>query len=343
MVLLIVLAAALLVFLTLTYFAKPKQFSAPVRNALICSAHSDDCVIVGAEYAAKGLEYGRQINVVYLTCSATDPLSTIAITRRNEAVQAWQSLGVGNLTFIDLPESPIEGPPSYDGSHITRASNILLDLIHRLPPVAAIIIPAAGESHIDHQNMRAIALDAIKRSERTDLEALEVPEYNNFLSFIHAPQRTLNTIIRTIPLAHRIVPIYSGPANFVDGEPGSTFRGTLSIKRKMLTYFKSQDVQLILKYFGYHTLYRVSKSTPLYRRTYRALGATADWTVIFGYALFLAITFVTFQFFADFLPRPLTVPVAILVASLYAIKYLRHSSSLPTALFVWAASLGLSV
>src|SRR5260370_35832010 len=111
-VLLLMVAAAL----TYCVLARaPRSFLDLPRDVLICAAHSDDCVIMGAEYCHGAVKSGRSVRIIYLTCSGPHSEADISRTRRAEALAAWSALGVHeeNLTFIDLSESPVRGPLSY--------------------------------------------------------------------------------------------------------------------------------------------------------------------------------------------------------------------------------------
>src|SRR5262249_18303239 len=72
----------------------PKNFPDPPRHVLICAAHSDDCVIVGAEYAYGAIKNDLSVRVAYLTCSGPNPEAEISRTRTAEALKAWSTLGV---------------------------------------------------------------------------------------------------------------------------------------------------------------------------------------------------------------------------------------------------------
>ena len=51
----------------------PKPLRDPACHVLICVAHSDDCVIIGAEYAYGAIRNGLSVRVAYLTCSGPHP------------------------------------------------------------------------------------------------------------------------------------------------------------------------------------------------------------------------------------------------------------------------------
>src|SRR5262249_48321593 len=158
---------------------------------LICAAHSDDCVIIGVEYAYGAIQQGFSVRIAYLTCSGPDPDAEISRIRRMEALAAWSSIGVphDNFTFADLTQSPIGESARYSDQDVARAREIFKTLILSLPKDAAVIVPADGESHVDHGTVRKICLEAILDAKREDLIVYESPEYNGFLSLLHCPER----------------------------------------------------------------------------------------------------------------------------------------------------------
>lgn len=288
------------------FFNAPKPFLEPSRDVLICAAHSDDCVIMGAEYAYEALTEGRSIYIVYLTCSGDDPETEISKKRQREAISAWKSLGVPveNMTFLDLPQTDIGCPSCQSEPSLSQAHLILVDLVNNLPKDSAIILPAAGESHSDHRMMRKLALKATNGSKRPDLVIYETPEYNNYYSIVHAPSKSLRYVVRVIPLMSRVVSTYKGPCNFVNGGAGLVFQDTpegLRIKKNLLKTFESQDGNLLIHYFGYPSLYRqilnplkvMEESSKLYRfNGSQFIGISVDLilTTIASLATFLGWT-----------------------------------------------------
>jgi hypothetical protein len=203
-----------------------------------------------------------------------------------------------------------------------------------------------------------VSLEVIVGSQREDLLVYESPEYNAFLSLIHCPKRAFWTVLRHIPLLNRIVKPYTGPPNYVDGAPGFVFRDTprrLARKKELLGYFPSQNVALLIHYFGYETPYRKVSVSERHRgpnkvRHFTAFGCCCDASVLaFGYTL-LTITFLTTYEVAKALTLAFTplIPVdkcLILLggglASAYFARRLRRTASLETSLVVWAAAFGI--
>jgi LmbE family N-acetylglucosaminyl deacetylase len=354
----LLLAAAVLICSVLA--GTPKPLRDPPRDVLICSAHSDDCVIMGAEYAYGAVQNGLSVRIAYLTCSGPDPDAEISQTRRVEALAAWSALGVPkeNLAFINLSQSPINGPPSYSDRDIEGAREIFKTIILSLPKNAAVIVPARGESHVDHRTVREVSLHAVVDSKRDDLLVYETPEYNALLSLVHCPKRTIWTVLRHLPSLNRLVKPYAGPSNYVNGPPGFVFRdtpGRLAKKKELLTYFPSQDGDLLVRLFGYETPYRRVALSEHLRGPNKALCFSAFGRCCDPSALALGFAVLGMLFFVGHkVARGLTIALSPalpvdkglallggLVASAYFVRRVRRTASLETSLFAWAAAFGL--
>lgn len=356
----ILLLSLMTAVLTLSILAaRPKPFRDPARHVLICCAHSDDCVIMGAEYAYGAIQCGLSIRIVYLTCSAPHPDTDVARTRKAEALKVWSSLDVPykNFTFINLSQSPVAGPLGYSDRDITRATESLKAAVLSLPENAAVIVPAQGESHVDHRIARKISLQAIIDSKRQDLLVYETPEYNAFLSFVHCPKRAIRAILTFVPLLNRLLMPYVGRSNYVKGPPGLVFRDTadrLAMKKQLLRCFSSQNGDRLALSFGHKTLYRQVSLTKSLREPTKASGIPAFGAycgisvLAFGVAL-LGVAFLTAHeisrgLIIELSPMPADKYVGfigILVTTAYLVRRFRGTASLETSLFVWAAALGL--
>ena len=339
---------------------RPKYFCDPPRHVLICAAHSDDCVIMGAEYAYGVILTGLSVKIAYLTCSGPHPDAEISRTRRAEALAAWSAIGVPkeNLTFINLTESPVRGPRTYADQDIARAKEIFKTLILSLPERAAVIIPANGKSHVDHRTVRKLSLEAVVDCKRDDLLVYESPEYNGFLSLTRCPKKTIRAVVRQAPPLNRLIRPYAGPATYVSGPPGLVFRDTpnrLGKKRELLTYFPSQGDRLVQS-FGYETPYRkVSLAERIQEEPNRILcvpafgGCCGPSALALGFAL-LGVTFLTAHEVARGLTTMLSPALTQhmylpllggLVGCVYVVRRFHGTANLETSLFVWAAALGL--
>lgn len=357
-ILLVLLTAGVLTFIVIT--RTPKTFRDPPRHVLICCAHSDDCVITGAEYAYGAVEKGLSVRIAYLTCSATNPDTEIARIRKAEALAAWSTLGVPqeNFIFMNLSASPVRGPLSYSDQDIALARELFKTSILSIPQNAAIIVPARGEYHVDHKTVRKLSLLAIADCMREDLIVYETPEYNAFLSLVHCPKRAIRAVLRRVPSLHRLVKPYLGPSNYVEGCPGFVFRDTpkrLAKKKELLRHFSSQSGDLLLRLFGYETLYRRLSLARTPRAASGALcvsafGGRCDPSTLALALALLCATFLTAHEVARGLTTILspTLPIGKyllllsgLPASAYVIRRFRRTVSLESSLFVWAATLGL--
>jgi LmbE family N-acetylglucosaminyl deacetylase len=356
-VILLAVAGALLICGSLA--GAPRSFRDRPRPVLICVAHSDDCVIVGAEYAYGAIRESLPVSVLYLTCSGPSPESEISNIRRQEAIAAWSAADVpeSDLHFMDLKESPVPGPANYSDEDVASARDFLTGQILALPGDAALIVPAEGESHIDHRTVRAVALEAAELSRRQDLVIYEVPEYNSFLSLTLCPRRAVHTMLRAVPGMNRLLAPFAGPANYVRGRPGFVFRGDpnrLGEKRRLLRYFRSQDEDLLVRLFGYRTPYRKLSLSDLRRATdpkfqFHAFKHQCDISILALGISILALSFLiawqvaallTASFPSIYLDMALFV-IGAVVGAVYLIRCIRRRVALETCLFVWLVALGL--
>lgn len=228
------------------------------------AAHPDDCVIVAGEYALRAREAGKRVQVIYLTCGDRTPGSARALARRAEAIRAWAIAGVPEeeLSFFDLRETPLtDKRASYLPENYARVQIKLDALFRDLAGGSVVFIPADGELHPDHRELRELALTAYRRSVRHDIALYESPEYHAYFSLTRTPVRTLMYMVSSIPVVTRFVrPRSGGPPAFHDGPPGVVLKPDalrLEKKREMLRAFSSENPgDILVKLFGWPDNYR---------------------------------------------------------------------------------------
>ena len=230
----------------------------------IWGAHQDDCVILGGEFALETLQKGGQVHIVYLTCGDKDPNSKRARVRRTEAIHAWASAGLeeGDLTFLDLPESSLEELTRIDDHSLKTTRAAITRLLAQVPVDSVVIVPAAGESHVDHRLVRALVLDAA-REQRRSLRILEAPEYNRYFAIRYSPSRTARFLVESLPGGGRILSLRA-LRNLAPSFPNGA--GTLMLppdderlqrKRELLMRFESEDGDFLARTFGFRDKFRV--------------------------------------------------------------------------------------
>lgn len=271
--------------------ARPGDFAPDPGDLVVCAAHSDDCAIMAGEMAGPLLEAGHRVQIVYLTCSGHGPDDPEAKTRAAEARACWAHAGLaeGDLHFLDLPQSPVRGPRSYDAAALEAAQARLAGIFAALPQGAMVLMPAAHESHIDHRAMRTAARAALPGG----LRAYEVAEYNPLLSMMQVPGRVLNRMTRALPGLNRLLAHSHGAAGFAGGGPGAVFRGDpgrLAFKHALFEFFPSQDPALLRVHFGAPARYRALSADGLGWR-FDWLEGRADWSVAVLAALILGLAF----------------------------------------------------
>lgn len=238
---------------------------APPCDAVILAAHPDDCVIVAGEYAIRARAAGKRVRVVYLTCGDSSPATERAKKRRAEAIAAWGMIGVPetDLVFFDLPETPRESrSASYAPENRAKARATLGMLLQGLTEGTVVFIPAHGEIHPDHRELRSIALEAFRKVARSDVVLYESPEYHAYFSLTRSTARTLVYMLAAIPLVSRLVKREWARERpfFHNGGPGLMLApdaSRLEKKRAMLRAFDSENQDdIIVRLYGWPDLYR---------------------------------------------------------------------------------------
>lgn len=337
LVLIVSLAATLFFFLVSILRTRPAELDFNPADLTICAAHSDDCVIMGAEMAQQVLDAGHSVDIVYLTCSASSADMDIAKERAEEARTAWEAVGVSaeKLHFLNIPESPLGGLPNYGPEEIGRATDWLVNHFRKLSPGACVLIPAEGESHVDHCTMRSLSLLALERAGQAQKLALyEVTEYNSYLSMLQDPLAVLNRLALSLPLLGRVVPKRRAAPGFVSGPPGKRFHSpsALATKVAMLEAFRSQDPALLRHYFGIPSRYRRIKvpagaMKPADRRYFDFLGAKSDTSVLVFFALVASSVFGFFLTLAQSGPAVSAILGLLLAGPLFITLVRRRYSS----------------
>lgn len=251
--LLAIVAAALL--------RRPCIMTEPARPALILAAHQDDCAILAGGYAVFAKASGCRVQVAYLTCGASSPDQARAVTRRAESLAAWRALDVGedDVFFFGLSEHAVSAPSTWTDAERERARAWLGGLLRQLPPNGVVFLPAAGESHVDHRGLRRLALEAWNEVGRRDLLFLEGPEYNDYVSLLQSPAKTLAAIASRLPLLARLRPARPAWTGFAEGGVYWTLppdEQRMNRRRELLRAFVSEDGALLVHLFGWFERYR---------------------------------------------------------------------------------------
>ncbi|HEV8292543.1 MAG TPA: PIG-L family deacetylase [Tepidisphaeraceae bacterium] len=244
------------------FLYRPRVWREQMRDVLILAAHQDDCVVMAGEYAIEAVEAGRRVEVLYLTngdSKEESPWSERACRRKQEAMAAWGSIGVGpdSIHLLGFSAAPIPGPSRITDEHSREARRRIVELIAAMPKDSAVFIPAMGELHVDHRTLRQIALQALKQTGRDDLHIFEAPEYNSYLSLLRMPRKTFIYILAGIPLIRRwageMRREIAAPEEFPSG-PRATIMppdaARLERKRRMLEMFVSENGQKLARVFG---------------------------------------------------------------------------------------------
>jgi LmbE family N-acetylglucosaminyl deacetylase len=242
---------------------RPRTLVDPSRDVFIAAAHPDDCVILAGAYALRALADGRRVEVCYFTNGATLGDAERAAKRTEEARVAWRTAGLGNdaLEFFGLPEQGPSDPESRAAEDLDRVRTRLHARLDALAPGTAVFVPAAGESHVDHRVLRRLLLEAWRDSGRRDLVVYECAEYNDYLSFVQAPHKSLRAIVEAVPFVGPLVRSRGGTAwtGFIAGPPPWQLAPDTARARtrgELLRAFASEDGELLVQLFGGYERYR---------------------------------------------------------------------------------------
>lgn len=240
---------------------RPRVMTEPAKPALILAAHQDDCAILAGGYAIFAKAAGCPVQIAYLTCGASSPEQPRAVTRREESLAAWRALDVGadQVFFFGLSEHAVSAQSTWTAADREGARAWLAGLLRGMPVNGVVFLPAAGESHVDHRALRQLALEAWREVGREDLLFLEGPEYNDYVSLVQSPEKTLMALASRLPLLARFRPARPAWTGFAEGGAYWTLppnEQRMSRRRELLGAFVSEDGPLLVQLFGWFERYR---------------------------------------------------------------------------------------
>jgi LmbE family N-acetylglucosaminyl deacetylase len=131
----------------------PKVVDKPEgKRVLVLSPHFDDDVIGCGGTLHKHILAGDEVTVIYFTDGREgDPdfsnKEMLEAVRKEEARRATGILGIGNLIFLDEPETRLKANK--------RLLRILSDIFNKLAP-DLVYLPSFIENHIDHLELNRI-------------------------------------------------------------------------------------------------------------------------------------------------------------------------------------------
>lgn len=329
-----------------------------LSDVLILAAHQDDCVVLAGEYALWALNAGKSVTVVYLTSGAEDPKTLRAQTRSREALEVWAYAGVPeqNLHFLGYKQSEVNGACANSPSELLEANTKIEDIVRKAEVGTCIFVPAEGESHVDHREIRRIGLQAIKQSGRSDLSVFEAPEYNMYFSLIHSPGKALRYFSSILPLNSRFSHFFNGSyfPGYVRGGRAFQLPFADAIHRKkleMLRMFTSENGELLVKYFGWRNQFRPVQWLPLTREESfgiryvkvgeKRIGLTLVGLFLSFYLLSFGITWQFSQWLTDYLAGILGVSLVIICMLALFYSAFRGKKQIETQLFYVIGGLGM--
>ena len=273
---------------------RPALFEPKPSDLMIAAPHSDDCVVLASELAYDALADGCSIRIAYVTCSSSEPDDELAKVRQAEAIAAWASVDVprANLLFLDLPQSATGRVRADWDALYAQARKRLTNTIVGLPPNAAVVLPAFGESHPDHRMTRELTLASLAAAGRGDLIAYEVPEYNRHACLLRSPRRAATFALGSLPGIGGWFRRRGGSkgCGFVGGPralrfPPSEEKGQFRLD--LFRHFTSQGGEGLFRGFGHRKLHRRARPRPDGREAFRWAGLKVGGRTISPSALVL--------------------------------------------------------
>ena len=232
--------------------AKDKEFiTAGDENICIFAAHQDDGVIMAGGYAVQTIKNGGSVNVVYIFDGETGNGRKRNIVRMNESFKAWESAEVKkeNISFLDYDQYY----GLIDEEEIKSCINDVTDLL-RKNNFDIIFIPLYEGGHYQHDITNYVVSRAYLRS-GMKCKLYECPEYNAYYSLKYTPEKILSLVSKLIPFYK-----FKSPPSFI-GNGDRLYLDMsdeeLTLKRKMLQAFESQDVKGLLDLYGYTDSYQI--------------------------------------------------------------------------------------
>lgn len=128
-------------------------------NIMVFAPHPDDDIIGCGGSIARHISQGDQVTIVYMTSGEAGSLryeaSLLANLRENEARQAAQLLGAGELIFLRQPDGYLE----YTPAGLIR----IVDLVRQHRPTR-VYLPHSQEAVPDHHITYRLASEGIRRA-----------------------------------------------------------------------------------------------------------------------------------------------------------------------------------
>jgi LmbE family N-acetylglucosaminyl deacetylase len=126
------------------------------RRLLVLAPHPDDEVLGAGGTIARLSDAGAEVVVAVVTRGAPPLFTEDAVTNvRREAQAAHARLGVSRTVFLDHPAARLDEVPHHE---LNRA---LGDLLREVAP-DTLLLPFAGDIHLDHQLILLSALVAAR-------------------------------------------------------------------------------------------------------------------------------------------------------------------------------------
>jgi len=263
-----------LIFAEMVWFLARRRKRFPMKaqgeDILIVAPHQDDCVAMAGGYAIQTLKKGGKVKILYLT----DGPENDKVTRRNEALEAWQVLGLGDSALVFLPYHTLVGFTTRE--EMDRCIDDIAHWIQIFKP-QTIFVPLYEGGHFQHDVANYMVHCAIKQIGFSG-KIYEAPLYNFYVSLRTTPEKILSGFLRYVPFVNLCY-----PPEPIQNDPLFELEMTseeLETKKQMLSCFRTQQPHQLVARFGfpdrYQKFHSYDYSQPPFRYQY-SIARVINW------------------------------------------------------------------
>jgi LmbE family N-acetylglucosaminyl deacetylase len=232
---------------------------------------------MGGGYAIQTLKRGGKVTLLYITNGDQNDKTT----RREEALEAWTTIGLSGESLIFLEHDNLIGLQNKEEIH--RGIEEISDTIKQIDP-SVIIIPLYEGGHYQHDVTNYMVSQAMDKVGYTG-QVFESPIYNFRYSLRATPEKIFSGMMRLIPgfgYAYPPEPIHHKNLFYLQMTDEE-----VNLKRHMLSLFKTQVPEDLVDRFGFVDRYQpfhghdYSKSPFNYTFSFaRLLNMFKRWSVL---------------------------------------------------------------
>jgi len=228
-------------------FRKRNYVRADGSDILIVAPHQDDGVAMAGGYAIQTLKKGGQVWVLFITDGYADD----KVTRKQEAVEAWGTVGLYDDNLLFLKHHNFTG--LLNKNEIDKCIAEIKQCIDQKKP-AILIVPLYEGGNYQHDLTNFMVSQVIEKSALPGT-VYEAPEYNFYFSLKTTPEKILSGLIRCVPFLkyhYAPEPILNDTVYYLKSDTDE-----LEMKRSMLSKFKTQNPDGLVTRFGFEDRFQL--------------------------------------------------------------------------------------